>query len=165
MQQAIVKAVPLALATALSSGLFLFMVLILMKKERQLKNGLAFLAGVLLALAAVGTIMLLAVKQADAAEPHKKTLASVVVDLALGGFLLGLLIKTTLFPVPEKVREPGAQSSKPRPLYQYFIGGVVMRLLSLDTMPPFIGVTKNIAMSHLPHAGQFAVLAFVMSVS
>lgn len=149
MPGTLTQILPLAIATGLSTGLFLFLVMILMKGKRQAADSLSFVAGVTLALVAVAAIMMFIAKPHDVTVHHPKSLSHAILDLALGATAIVLLIKTFMVRGEKKEKEKSGSRMDSWGPVQFFLAGFGMRLLSLDTMPPFISAVGKISIAHI----------------
>jgi len=165
MLQTFLNILPLALATGISMALFMFLVMILMRKDRQAVNSLVFIIGVFTALIVVGGLMVVFIKpaihSATEATHSPKSLVHGVVDVVLGIACLLLTARNLMSKKEEKTDEKAGKKETMASWgsAHFLAAGFGLRLLSLDTMPPFIGAMRDISMAHIADEEKILLLA------
>ena len=134
--------VPLSLAASISPTSYLLFFAILAGKENQLRNGLAFLVGGTAAYAGILAVVLatLGSPEAPAAPSHASLHGAI-------DFVLAAVALTLLVMILAKKGDSGPAKPKAQPagLFAFVLSGASMKLLSANTLPPFIGAVREVA--------------------
>lgn len=145
MLEIFILTLPLSLAAAISVSSILVFFTIMVAKEKQLENGFAFMAGGVLAYCAIIVLMLLPFgKAAPAAPKHAEIQA--VADFILAGLCFLFVIKDFF---EKKAFEKKDKNKKRRSALSYLGIGALMRVVSANTLPPFIAAIKDVLGAHL----------------
>ena len=137
---------PLSLAAAISVTSILVFFTIMVAKEKQVENGLAFIVGGCISYAIIAVLVLFSFGKAATVEAPKHVGLHAMTDFILAGLCVLLVVKT-LFKkdAAGKKKEHG----KPGNAFVYLGFGALMRVASANTLPPFISAIKDVSGAHL----------------
>jgi len=167
MLQTFINILPLALATGISIALFMFMMMILMRKDRQTANSFMFIIGVFATLILVGGLMVIFIKPAVHDLHQPKSLVHGVIDLVLAVACL-LLVAHKILSKKAGIAEEKAGKKEIMVSWgpvHFLAAGFGLRLLSLDTMPPFIGAMRYISMAGIASGEKFLLLVITSIIA
>ena len=138
---------PLSLAASISVTFFLLFFAILVAKENQLRNSLAFIIGGIFAYAVLTLVILSSFNHAAPATSPHHTDIHAVADFILAAICFVLIISSL-----KKKNEPEKKKKIKLPggVFAYGVCGALMRLVSANTLPPYIGAVKDVSGAHLP---------------
>jgi hypothetical protein len=162
MGEIFLTTLPLSLAASISVTSFLLFFAPLLAPENQLRNGLAFIIGGIVANVGLTLVVLFSVGHAaPASSPHHGVIhASVNFTLAAICLILVLL----------SLKKKGAPKKKkanktPGGFWTFIASGLVIRLLSANTVPPYIDAVKDVSGAHLPLIPSAVLCASILIVS
>lgn len=163
MLEALAVAIPLALAASVSPTSYLLFFAVLASKDRAVRNGLAFLAGGTLAYGAIMTVVLTVSPHARPGTAHAvHSTVHGIVDLALAAVTLAILAHV----VTKAPSAGGApQKAMPTSALAFFMYGAWLKLLSANTLPPYIAAVREISDAHLPVPQEATGYAVVLLVT
>jgi len=137
---------PLSLAAAISVSSILVFFTIMVAKEKQVENGLAFIIGGCISYAVIAVLVLFSFGKAAPVTAPKHVGMHAMVDFILAGLCVLLVIKALLKKDDaKKKKDPG----KPGNVIVYLGIGALMRAASANTLPPFISAIKHVSDAHL----------------
>ena len=162
MGEIFLTTLPLSLAASISITSFLLFFATLLAPENQLRNGLALIVGGIVANAGLTLAVLFSFGHAAPAssQHHDVIHASVNFTLAAICLILVLLsLKKKGAPTKKKKdRRPGGFGT-------YMMSGLVIRLLSANTVPPYIDAVKDVSGAHLPLMPSAVLCSLILIVS
>jgi VanZ family protein len=161
MWQTFISVFPLALASAISVTSILLFLAILVAGENQARNGFAFILGGLLSLAAIAFIVVFPFTKADSGSSPNYTLHAVF-DFALAFVCVIMVIRTWL---NRHKTKPEKQIKKSGGFLEYFAIGLVIGLVSANTLPPYIGAVKDISGAKLAIVGDVVLCILIILIS
>ncbi len=161
MWQTILSILPMAVASAISVTSILLFLAILVSGENQVKNGFAFILGGCIALTAIAFIVVFPFTKADSGSSPDYVLHAII-DFVLAILCLVLVIRSWLHRhevKPEKeVKNSGG-------FLKCLAMGLVIRVVSANTLPPFIGAIKDISGAKLTYSGDITICAIIILIS
>jgi len=161
MSDIILTVLPLALASAISVTSILIFLAILVSGENQIKNGLAFIAGGVISCMLITAVVLFSFDKPDSGSTPDYLLHAII-DFAMAGICLFIVLWTFVGwnkPAKEKtVNKSGG-------FLKYLVFGFLIRLLSANTLPPFIGAVKDISAATLPIADDILLSSLIILIS
>ena len=162
MGEIFLTTLPLSLAASISITSFLVFFATLLAPENQLRNGLALIVGGIVANACLTLGVLFSFGHAaPASSPHHDVIhASVNFTLAAICLML-VMLSLKKKGVPKKKKE----SKTPGGFGTYMMSGLVIRLLSANTVPPYIDAVKDVSGAHLPLLPSAVLCSQIMIVS
>jgi hypothetical protein len=146
MSEIFITTLPLSLAAAVSVTSILVFFSIMVAKEKQLENGLAFMLGGIIAYTAVLLVVLFSFDKAVPAGAPKHQEIHAIADFILAG-LCALLVVKSFFKKDKKDKEK--ESKVPGGAFAYLGIGALMRAASANTLPPFVAAVKDVSAAHL----------------
>lgn len=146
MLQVFISTLPLSLAAAVSVSSILVFFTIMVAKEKQLENGLAFITGGVLAYTAILLIVLFSFGKAAPAGAPKHEEIHAVADFILAGLCALLVVKSF---IKKDTGEKKKETKIPGGAFAYVGIGALMRAASANTLPPFIAAVKDVSGAHL----------------
>ncbi len=145
MFEVFLSIVPLSLAASVSVTSYLLFFNILAAKEHQLRNGLAFIIGGTLTYTVIAVVVLISVgKVTSNSNPHNALHA--VADFSLAAISLVLLFVILRKENKTEHKKDGKKSSD---IFPHVLSGAMIKLVSANTLPPFIAAIKEISVAHL----------------
>lgn len=161
MSNVFISILPLAIASSLSVTSLPLFFAILISNEKQLKNGFAFILGGILALTIIAILIVLPLSVIDSGVLHHDILHAILdFGLALFCMILGLITWLK----KGKSKAP-TDAKKHSGAVKYFVYGMVIRLLSVNTLPPYIGSIKEITGLNLSLADEIILSSLVIFIS
>jgi hypothetical protein len=134
---------PLSLAASISVSSTLVFFTIMASKDKQRKNGLAFIAGGILTTTLITLIVLFSFSKAVPVTAPKHSVINGITDFILAGVCVLLLVKSVF----KKDRtDKKIDSKRPVSTFEIVGAGAFMRA---DTAPPFIAAVKDVSVAHL----------------
>lgn len=161
MTETFLSILPLALASAISVTSILLFLAILVSGENQVKNGFAFILGGLIALVAITFIVVFPFSKADPGSTPNYTMHAMI-DFGLSLLCIVLIIRTWLNRHKEK---PEKEVKKSGGFLQYLAIGIVIRLVSANTLPPFLGAVKDVSGAGIPVSEEVLLCAIIILIS
>lgn len=162
MFEIILTTLPLSIAAAVSPTSLLLLLAILMAKEGQVRNGMAYIAGGVLAYVGILVAVLLSYNSAASLSKPPHNLLHGSVDLVLALVALGILVYLLQ---KGKSAGPKKPTNLPQGFLAYVMFGASMRVASANTIPPFISAVKAVAGAELTVAAEAAALSAVVLVT
>jgi large-conductance mechanosensitive channel len=145
MTDTLLKILPLSLSAAISPTSFVLLIVIMSRNKNPVKGGLEFILGGICSLAVIGAAVILTIKGADIFSRYDGRYLFPAIDFILGATAIILLIKYAFQkPSQKKEKKPSTGS-----FTECFMAGFWMRLISSNTIPPFIGAVKAISVTKL----------------
>jgi hypothetical protein len=162
MLQTFVVTLPLALAASVSVTSLLLFFSILVAKDKQVENGLAYIAGGVLAYAAMAVVVLFSfAKAAPAGSPHHGGVHAAA-DFILAALCVILVIKSYF----EKGHpEEKKDFALPGGAFAYVGAGALVRIASANTLPPFIAAVKDVSGAHWGAAPSTVLCVLVILIT
>jgi hypothetical protein len=160
MIQIFLTTLPLSLAASVSITSFLIFFTALLAPENQLRNGLAIIVGGIVANAGLTLVVLLSIGHAASSPHHHNIHAGVNFTLA-AICLIVVLLSLKKKKAPRKKKESKMQGG----VSAYVVSGMVIRLLSANTVPPYIDAVKDVSGAHLPIMPSTVLCALIMIIS
>jgi hypothetical protein len=151
----------MAVASAISVTSILLFLAILVSGENQVKNGFAFILGGFISLTAITFIVVFPFTKADSGSSPNYILHAVV-DFILAILCLVLVIRIWL--QRHKVK-PEKEVKKSGGFIKFLAIGLVIRVVSVNTLPPFIGAVKDISGSKMSLTVDIAICAIIILIS
>jgi len=145
MTDILFQILPLSLSAAISPTSFVLLIVIMSRNRNPVRGGLEFILGGICSLAAIGAAVILTIKGADIFSRYDGRFLFPAIDFILGTTAIILLIKYALNKTPHKKEKKPSTGS----FTECFMAGFWMRLLSSNTIPPFIGAVKAISVTKL----------------
>lgn len=137
---------PLSLAASVSITSFLMFFATLLAPENQLRNGLTFIVGGFVANAGLALTILFSFGHAAPASAPQHDVIHASINFTLAATCLILIILSIVKKdEPEKKKEV----KLPGGVFAYMATGALMRLVSANTVPPFIDAIKDVSRAHL----------------
>lgn len=162
MLEIILTTLPLSIAAAVSPTSLLLLLAILMAKEGQVRNGMAYIGGGLLAYTGILVTVLFSYNSAASLSKPPHNLLHGTVDLVLA--LVALCILVYLLN-KGKSAGPKKPAKLPQGILAYVMFGASMRVASANTIPPFISAVKAVAGAELAGAAEAVALSAVVLVT
>jgi len=157
-----ISTLPLSLAAAISVTSILVFFTIMVGKDKQLENGLAFIVGGILAYSVILVIVLFSFGKAAPIGTPKHEEVHAIADFILAGLCALLVIKSLL-------KKDTAQKKKttkvPGGALAYLGIGALMRAASANTLPPFIAAVKDVSGAHLPVESTVIMCVLIILIS
>ncbi len=146
MLELFITTLPLSLAAAVSVTSILVFFTIMVAKDKQLENGLAFIVGGIIAYTAILFIVVFSFDKAAPPDAPKHAEIHAIADFILAGLCALLVIKSFFKKGVEKVKK---ETKTPGGAFAYLGIGALMRAASANTLPPFIAAVKDVSGAHL----------------
>ncbi|MEI7726201.1 MAG: GAP family protein [Bacteroidota bacterium] len=147
MFETFLSTLPLSIASAISVTSILLFLAILVSGKNQVRNGLAFIIGGIITAVVITLVELLSIHKVNPGTSPDYAMHAVV-DFVLAGICFLLLIITFIgWNKPEQ--EKKKEDKKPGGVFTYIIMGALIKLVSANTLPPFIGAIKEVAAAQL----------------
>lgn len=162
MENLFLTTLPLSLAAAISVTSILVFFTIMVGKDKQLENGLAFITGGIIAYAVVLLIVLFSFNKAVPAGAPKHTEIHAIADFILAGLCALLIIKSF---IKKDVAEEKKDTKMPGGAFAYLGVGALMRIASANTLPPFVAAVKDVSAAHLSVESSVIMCALIMLIS
>jgi hypothetical protein len=153
---------PLSLAASISVTSILVFFTIMVAKEKQLENGLTFITGGILAYAVVLMIVLFSFGKAAPAGAPKHAEIHAIADFILAGLCALLVIKSF---IKKDAGEQKKESKVPGGALAYLGLGALMRVASVNTLPPFIAAVKDVSAAHLSVESSVIMCILIILIS
>ena len=145
MFEVFLSIIPLSLAASVSVTSYLLFFNILAAKEHQLRNGLAFIIGGTLTYTIIAVVVLISVGNVTSnSNPHNVLHA--VADFLLAAISLVLLYVMLREENKTEQKKDGKKSSG---IFPHVLSGAMIKLVSANTLPPFIAAIKDVSVAHL----------------
>jgi len=163
MFETFLSTLPLSIASSISVTSILLFLAILVSGKNQVRNGFAFIVGGIITASIIIFIELFSIHKANpGASPNYVMHA--VIDFVLAGICLLLLIMTFIgWNKPEQ--EKKKDDKKSGGVFTYVIMGALIKLVSANTLPPFIGAIKEVAAAQLASAQVVVLCAIILLIS
>jgi hypothetical protein len=146
MFEIFITTLPLSLAAAISVSSILVFFTIMVAKEKQIENGLAFIVGGIISYAIITILVLFSFGQAAPAGAPKHVEMHAIADFVLAGLCVLLVIKAFF---KKDDSEKKKEAKIPGGAFAYLGIGALMRAGSANTLPPFIAAVKDVSGAHL----------------
>jgi len=138
---------PLSLAASVSVTSFLVYFAILLAPAKQLQNGLAFITGGIAANAGLTAVVWFSFGHATPASSPHHGIVHAIANFTLAAICLVLVLMSLVKKnSPRKVKKSRTSGGVPAVVFY----GVLIRLLSANTVPPYIDAVKDVSGAHLP---------------
>ena len=145
MVEVFLSIIPLSFAASVSVTSYLLFFNILAAKQHQLRNGLAFIIGGTLTYLVIALVVLISVGNVSSnSNPHN--LLHAVADFSLAAISLALLFVMLR---EENKTEQKNESKKSSGIFPHVFSGAMIKLVSANTLPPFIAAIKDVSVAHL----------------
>jgi hypothetical protein len=158
MLELFINTLPLSLAAAISVSSILVFFTIMVSKEKQVENGLAFIVGGILAYSVIAFLVMFSFGKAAPVGAPKHQEVHAIADFVLAG-LCALLVFKSL--IKKNSEEKKKETKVPGGAFAYFGIGALMRAGSANTLPPFIAAVKDVSGAHLSIESS-AIMCMVM---
>jgi hypothetical protein len=153
---------PLSLAASISVTSFLLFFAILLAPANQLRNGLAFIVGGIVANAGLTVIVLFSFGHATPVGSSHHDIVHASVNFTLAAVCLVLVLLSL------KKKDPSRKKNKSKMsggIWAVVASGVLIRLLSANTVPPYIDAVKDVSGAHLPMMSSMVLCTSIMIIS
>ena len=144
MFEVFLSIIPLSLAASVSPTSYLLFFNILVAKQHQLRNGMAFIIGGTLTYTSIAFVVLISIGNVTSDNPHNELHA--VADFSLAAISLVLLFVMLR---EENKTEQKNESKKSSGIFPHVFSGAMIKLVSANTLPPFIAAIKDVSVAHL----------------
>lgn len=162
MFEIFLQTLPLSLAASVSVTSFLLFFAILLSPVNPVRNGLAFIVGGLLANAALTLVVLLLLGNATpASSPHRNLVHASVNFTLAATCLVFVLMSLKRNDTPRKKKKNRTSGG----VLAVVVSGVFIRLLSANTVPPYIDAVKDVTRAHLPMMSSAILWTSIMVIS
>lgn len=162
MVEIFLSTLPLSLAASVSVTSFLLFFAALLAKENQLRNGLAFIIGGVIANAVLMFAVLFSFGHAaPASSPYHNTIHAVANFILAAICLILVILSLKKKDEPKKKKE----AKPPGGVFAYLVSGALMRLVSANTVPPFIDAVKDVSGGNLPVMSSIILCTLIMIVT
>lgn len=162
MIETFLTTLPLSLAASISVTSFLLFFATLLAGDNQLRNGLAFIIGGIIANAGLTFVVLFSFGHAASASSSHHVITHAVVDFILAAICL-LLVMLSLKKKEKPEKKKG--SKPPAGIFAYAVSGAMIRLLSANTVPPYIDAVKEVSAAHLPVMSSAILCTLIMIIA
>jgi len=161
MSQTFFSILPLAIASAISVTSILLFLAILVSADNQVRNGFAFITGGVIMCAIITIFVLFPFLKSSSGTPVNYTLHAVI-DFGLAAVCLLIVFITILhWNKPAKPREGAASGG----FFKYLMLGALIRLVSANAVPPFIGAVKDVSMAQLSFINNIILSAAIILIA
>ncbi|MEI7501536.1 MAG: GAP family protein [Bacteroidota bacterium] len=144
MFEVFLSIIPLSLAASVSPTSYLLFFNILVAKQHQLRNGMAFIIGGTLTYTSIAFVVLISIGNVTSDNPHNELHA--VADFSLAAISLVLLFVMLREENKTEQKNEGKKSSG---IFPHVFSGAMIKLVSANTLPPFIAAIKDVSVAHL----------------
>ncbi len=162
MLELFITTLPLSLAAAVSVTSILVFFTIMVAKDKQLENGLAFIVGGILAYTVILLIVLFSFSKAAPPGAPKHAEIHAIADFMLSGLCALLVIKSF---IKKDATDKKKDKKVPGGAFAYLGIGALMRAASANTLPPFIAAVKDVSGAHLSVESSVVICVLIMFIT